>query len=237
MSTVDEKVNIVPQEDAIAEASASPPNNPDKNESSQTGGFILLFFIVGFVAAMVLGWVVFPKLLYSKKSQPFDFNHALHMEEVGEGCESCHYFREDGSFAGVPTLDTCIDCHAEVLGDSADEAIFVEEYVANEREVPWLIYSKQPDCVFFSHTAHIHGANMDCVTCHGHIGESESLKPYEQNRISGYSRDIWGKNIAGFKRNTWDRMKMNDCAACHKETGMHASSVQTQKDACFVCHK
>lgn len=237
MSTVDEKANNVPQEDAAHEAGASPPNNPEDHDSSHAGGYILLFFIAGFVAAMVVGWVLFPKLLYSKKNQPFDFNHALHMEEVGEGCESCHYFREDGSFSGVPTLENCIDCHEEVLGDSEDEAIFVEQYVANEREVPWLIYSQQPDCVFFSHAAHIHGANMDCVTCHGHIGESESLKPYEQNRISGYSRDIWGQNIAGFKRNTWDRMKMNDCAACHKEAGVHESSVQTRKDACFVCHK
>ena len=36
-----------------------------------------------------------------------------------------------------------------------------------------------------------------------HIGESESLKIYEENRITGYSRDIWGKSIGGFKKNTW----------------------------------
>lgn len=79
---------------------------------------------------------------------------------------------------------------------------------------------------------------MDCVTCHGHIGESESARPYEYNRITGYSRDIWGKNIAGIKKNSWDRMKMDDCAQCHKEAGIiHTSSVQTNRDACFVCHK
>ena len=80
-----------------------------------------------------------------------------------------------------------------------------------------MIYSRQPDCVFFSHAAHVKGAEMDCVTCHGHIGESESLKVYEENRITGYSRDIWGKSIGGFKKNTWDRMKMDDCAECHRE--------------------
>jgi cytochrome c553 len=121
--------------------------------------------------------------------------------------------------------------------------------------------------VFFSHAAHIKGADMDCVTCHGHIGESKSLKVYEQNRITGYSRDIWGENIAGFKKNPWDRMKMDDCAECHQrdaagieETGVKSpthryidniinvfspsslsiergDSVQTHRDACFVCHK
>jgi hypothetical protein len=108
--------------------------------------------------------------------------------------------------------------------------------VAKDREVPWLIYSRQPDCVFFSHAAHVISGQMDCVTCHGHIGESTSLKVYEENRITGYSRDIWGKNIAGIKRNSWDRMKMDDCADCHRENNVNQNSVQTQRGGCFVCH-
>jgi hypothetical protein len=77
---------------------------------------------------------------------------------------------------------------------------------------------------------------MDCKTCHGPIGESESLKPYQQNRITGYSRDIWGENMLGIKRNSWDRMKMDDCAECHATSGVSGGSVQTQKDGCLVCH-
>lgn len=202
------------------------------------GGFIILFFIIGFAASMVLGWVIFPKLLYSQKEQPLNFNHAVHVEEVDESCASCHYFREDGSFSGIPKIEQCVDCHEEPMGETEDEAVFVEQYVAKEREVPWLVYSRQPDCVFFSHAAHVIGAEMDCVTCHGHIGESEVSRPYEYNRITFYSRDIWGKNIAGFKKNSWDRMKMDDCAACHKEAGaIHDVSVQTQRGHCYVCHK
>jgi hypothetical protein len=151
------------------------------------GGFIILFFIIGFAASMVLGWVIFPKLLYSQKEQPLNFNHAVHVEEVDESCASCHYFREDGSFSGIPKIEQCVDCHEEPMGETEDEAIFVEQYVAKEREVPWLVYSRQPDCVFFSHAAHVIGAEMDCVTCHGHIGESEVSRPYEYNRITFYS--------------------------------------------------
>lgn len=202
-----------------------------------SGAYILLFFIIGLALSMVVGWTVFPKVLYSKKSQPFDFSHNLHMELVDEGCESCHFFREDGTFSGSPRLAQCIDCHEEVNGESEDEAVFVEQYVAHGREVPWLVYARQPDCVFFSHAAHVKSAEMECVTCHGHIGTSDSLKPYEENRITGYSRDIWGHSIGGFKRNTWDRMKMDDCAECHETAGIHDSSVQTGRDACFVCHK
>lgn len=234
MSTVDEQAKV-PDSPAGAETGAPPAEAA--NDTS--GSFILLFFLLGFFAAAIIGWVIFPKALYSTQSQPIDFSHAVHMEEVDDGCASCHFLREDGTFSGAPSLAQCIDCHEEVQGESEAEAVFVEEYVAKGREVPWLIYSRQPDCVFFSHAAHIVGAEMDCATCHGDIGESDSLKPYQENRLTGYSRDIWGHNIAGFKRNTWDRMKMDDCAACHKEAQIasHTSSVQTQRDACFVCHK
>lgn len=201
------------------------------------GGPIILFFILGLVASLLLGWVVFPQLLYSQKKQPIDFNHVLHNGLVDNGCESCHFFREDGSYAGVPKLAQCIECHEEANGEDPEEIKFVEEYVKKEREVPWLVYSRQPDCVFFSHAAHVKAGGMECVTCHGHIGESENLKVYEQNRISGYSRDIWGKNMLGLKQNTWDRMKMDDCAECHAAANVPAGSVQTRKDGCFVCHK
>lgn len=207
------------------------------NGGGEPGGFIILFFILGFVASLIVGWIIFPKLLYSQKSQPFDFNHALHNEMVDEGCESCHFFREDGTYAGVPTLAQCIDCHEEAQTEDPNEIKFVEEYVQKGREVPWLVYSRQPDCVFFSHVAHVKNAGMDCVACHGHIGESTSLKPYEENRITGYSRDIWGKNISGLKKNTWDRMKMDDCSECHVKNNVKQTSVQTGKGACFVCHK
>jgi len=211
----------------------------DKAKQISTDGAagpIILFFILGLAASLVLGWVIFPKLLYSQKKQPIDFNHVLHVGEM-DGCESCHFFREDGSFSGIPKLAQCVECHEEAQGEDPNEIKFVEEYVANGREVPWLVYARQPDCVFFSHAAHVQKAEMECDTCHGHIGESKHSRVYEENR-----------------------MKMDDCAECHatkeiktdvetlpwplnwaprpyeKQTGNQAR-VKTVKEACFVCHK
>lgn len=93
MSTLDEKATEV-MDDSAAHAK----NGNDSGAS----GYIVLFFIIGFAASMVLGWVAFPKLLYSQKQQPFNFNHAMHVAEVDNGCESCHFFREDGSFREFP---------------------------------------------------------------------------------------------------------------------------------------
>ena len=235
MSTEDKAKEV--SAEAQDQESKTPPTDPEHIEPGQgAGGPITLFFILGLVASLVLGWVIFPQFLYSQKEQPVQFNHVLHNELVEDGCESCHFFREDGTYSGVPKLAQCIDCHEEVNGESPEEEKFVNEYVLKGREVPWLVYSRQPDCVFFSHVAHVKMGQMDCVTCHGHIGESESLKPYEENRISGYSRDIWGKNIAGIKFNSWDRMKMDDCSECHVRNNVNQGSVQTLRGGCFVCH-
>jgi len=260
MSTNDDKAKA----DALTDTGKQPEQDkPEKGNGAS--GSILFFFLVGLIASLLVGWVVFPELLYSKKKQPIDFNHSLHVDMVDEGCESCHFFREDGSFSGVPELAQCIECHEEAQTDHPEEIKFVTQYVEKYREVPWLVYSRQPNCVFFSHAAHVRLAEMDCVTCHGPIGESTHSRIYEENRITGLSRDIWGRNIAGIKRNSWDRMKMDDCAECHAEAATKTasegeapiegffnniiriafpgslsgrkSSVQTQNEACFVCHK
>jgi hypothetical protein len=132
------------------------------------------------------------------------------------------------------------------MGEDPEEIKFVTEYVEPRKEVPWLVYSRQPVCVFFSHAAHVNMAEIDCYICHGTIGDSEHSRPYQYNRLTKYSRDIWGWNIAGLSASGWERlnnpdevdmdeparMKMDDCAECHE-----AKKGPGYKDSCFVCHK
>ena len=51
----------------------------------------------------------------------------------------------------------------------------------------------------------------------------------EVNRISGYSRDIWGPSISGIPSEPWQGMKMDRCVRCHAE--------QNRVDGCVACHK
>ncbi len=202
----------------------------------------LVYFIAGLIPSLIIGWILFPMATYSKQSQPINFSHAIHStpdigidgEKEQEICLYCHGFREDGTFTGIPTLEKCMECHDDPespLGEEPEEEKFLKQYVADEKEVPWMSYYRQPDCVYFSHIAHVEMGKQDCRICHGDHGKSEELPYYQKNRLTGYSINIWGKNIAGYKSNTWDRMKMDDCAECHSEKG------QEQNNACFVCHK
>ncbi len=198
----------------------------ERNQGRSKADWWLL--VAGFVIFSALGFWITPVILYASKPQPVQFSHKLHLEQVDEGCKSCHYFREDGSFSGIPSIKKCMECHGdEPLGDDPREKALIP-YIKEGKPIPWLVYSRQPDCVFFSHAAHVASAGMDCAECHGDHGKTDGLRPYEYNRISGYSRDIWGRNILGIG-DPPDRMKMDDCADCHRENGVH--------DSCFVCHK
>lgn len=208
----------------------------DRQPKKQKSG--LPAFIAGFVVMLVVGWFIFPMLLYSKQEQPIDFSHVKHMAQ-GLECSNCHYFRDDGTFSGVPKGlggdhdGACLNCHEDpdnVQGADPREKQFLEDYVrAGKKDVDWLVYAKQPPCVYFPHSVHVEQGKLSCERCHGPKKDEDVTPPYYQNRISTYSRDIYGRNISGIKSHPWSSMKMGDCGECHEEK--HSSN------ACQTCHK
>lgn len=158
------------------------------------------------------------------------FNHELHAgETVGMACEDCHATSDDGRFGGIPVVASCEPCHAEPQGESEGEATLARDYIGEGREIDWLVYSRQPDNVFFSHAPHVTLAKIPCARCHGDHGTTVSLRPYEENRISTYSRDIWGRSWSRLGRAGNEGMKMSDCTRCHAENGV--------VESCMTCHK
>jgi hypothetical protein len=189
-----------------------------------------LFFGLGVLTALAAGWLAFPRALYERRDQPFRFPHQTHAAKSGtSACNDCHTQAQDGTFAGIPKTKDCATCHADRMGSSPAEALLVNNYVKQGRETPWLVYSRQPANVRFSHAIHTRLAGMTCRQCHGSQGESDELPVYEQNRISGYSRDIWGHSISRLRRRPGDGMKMSDCEDCHRQHGVDAG--------CLGCHR
>jgi hypothetical protein len=188
------------------------------------------WFLAGIASMLLIGWVAFPSMLYENIPQPIQFSHYIHTrEKVGLNCDDCHAFRADGSFSGIPTIQTCAKCHQVQMSDSPEEKKVVEEYVSKNREIPWLVYARQPQNAFFSHAPHVKLANIECSRCHGPHGSTNALPPFERNRISGYSKALWGPHISGRKSHEWEGMMMDDCSHCHNARHVHES--------CLDCHK
>jgi len=185
-------------------------NKDAKKDGFGKGAGGLIIFFAGLILALVSGWVVFPNILYSQKTQPLNFSHAAHQDST---CEDCHYLRKDGSYTGVPRLEKCIECHESPMGDTKDELKLVETYVQNNREIPWLVYSWQPDNVYFSHAPH-NAKNIKCAVCHRDVAQETTLPVFRENRLTGYSGST---------------MKMEVCEKCHAREGT--------TNSCELCHK
>lgn len=189
-----------------------------------------IVFGAGVLVALVVGWVVFPRVLYVQKHQPLDFLHKTHAEKSGlSDCGECHALREDGSFTGLPANEKCAGCHSDKIGTTRAEATLVDNYIKPAHETPWLVYSRQPANVWFSHAIHVKRANLSCTECHSNYGEADQVRLYEVNRISGYSRDIWGHSISRLRRAPHEGMKMSDCEDCHRRHNVEVG--------CLGCHQ
>lgn len=188
-----------------------------------------LTFGMGLGAALACGWLAFPMALYQPIDQPIQFSHKLHTgEDVALTCEDCHALTPDGRF-NMPATESCAGCHSEVQGKTADEKRLVDEYVSKNREIPWLVYARQPENVYFSHAPHLKLAGLKCERCHGAHGTTANLRPFERNRISTYSRDVKPVPVLLAKSSGPGSMTMDDCSRCHHERGV--------RESCLTCHK
>lgn len=189
-----------------------------------------LFFAAGLTASLAFGWFAFPRILYRTESQPLRFSHKTHAgDKGGMKCDDCHSLRADGTFTGIPSLEKCGECHAAPMGTTPEEKLLVDNYVTPNRAIPWRTYSRQPDNAFFSHASHVNLAKLACEECHMDHGKTDALRPYQENRISGYSRDIWGVSISRVAAKGRPGMKMSDCEHCHDSRSV--------KTGCLDCHK
>jgi hypothetical protein len=149
---------------------------------------IITAIAIGIIA---LGGLVIVRSYVPTVVQPIAFNHKIHFEKEIE-CSGCHDSVDKSSTAGKPKLETCMICHETPFGQTAEEEK-VRQYAARGEEIPWRRLYKLPEHVFFPHQTHVVGAQIECKTCHGNIGES--VIPPKRPRI---------------------RLTMNDCIACHQ---------------------
>ena len=180
-----------------------------------------IVFLAGVLAALGAGWLGFPHAIYQSRPQPVDFSHKVHADKAGAKCEDCHAFRDDGTFAGIPTLDKCAGCHAAAMGSTAAEKNFIDRYVTPQREPQWASYARQPENVYFSHITHVKLAQVKCERCHGDEGATDTLRALP----AGPHQRLLARHLDG----RTPGMKMDDCVACHRQQGLEHS--------CLDCHK
>jgi hypothetical protein len=122
--------------------------------------------------------------------QPVPFSHKHHVLDDGIDCRYCHTSVETAAFAGIPSTETCMNCHSQIWANAA----MLEPVRASFRtgqSLSWTRVHDLPDFVFFNHSIHV-SKGIGCASCHGRV----DLMPLT------------------YKVNT---LYMNWCLDCHRE--------------------
>ncbi|MGE3269032.1 MAG: cytochrome c3 family protein [Chloroflexota bacterium] len=101
--------------------------------------------------------------------QPIPFSHKHHVGDDGIACQYCHTSVETSSFAGMPSSETCMNCHSQVWNQS-DTLAAVRQSVQTGQPLVWERVHKLPDFVYFNHSIHVQ-KGVACETCHGRVDE------------------------------------------------------------------
>lgn len=122
--------------------------------------------------------------------QPIAFSHRHHVTEIGLDCQTCHVYARRSPVAGIPSVETCIGCHAQVLTERPE----IQKLLAfweNKEPIPWVRVHDLPDYARFSHKRHVLGG-LACADCHGDVAQMEIAEQRES-------------------------LSMGWCVSCHKE--------------------
>ena len=109
--------------------------------------------------------------------QPIEFPHNTHVEKGLTCTEYCHESVTKGPQAGLPSVNTCMICHAAIATDKP-RIQQITALQAKGQDLNWQrVFGYPPQQhVRFNHEPHIR-AKVECSTCHGSIAEQTVAQP------------------------------------------------------------
>src|SRR3954470_16900309 len=125
-----------------------------------------------------------------ERQQPVQFSHKHHVGDDGIDCRYCHQTVETTASAGLPSTQTCMNCHSQLWSDSP----YLEPVRASFRDnkpIQWERVHDLPEYVYFNHSIHVN-KGVGCSTCHGQIDQMPAV--YQENTL-----------------------QMEWCLACHRD--------------------
>jgi hypothetical protein len=167
------------------------------------------------LTVLTVGWFTQPDRFargYAPE-QPIPYSHRLHAGVHRIPCLYCHVNAQRSRHAGVPAVETCMNCHSVTLSDSP----YIQELTAvyeSGRPMNWRRIHSLPDHVYFDHRPHVN-AGVECQTCHGEI----------------QTLDIVSQHMS---------MRMGNCLGCHRDAHDALppdSEIVEGAEHCNACHR
>jgi cytochrome c551/c552 len=123
--------------------------------------------------------------------QPIEFSHKVHAGQNGISCNYCHTGANKSKMAGIPSLNTCMNCHKFVqdgplTGTTEIAKIYkaldydpsTQKYGDNPSPIRWIRVHNLPDHAYFNHSQHVVAGKLECQTCHGPVQEMDVIQQH-----------------------------------------------------------
>ncbi len=135
--------------------------------------------------------------------QPVAFPHKTHIAKGMTCTDYCHESATKGPIAGLPSVNTCMICHAAIATDRPIIQAITERQQRG-LDLAWQrVYGFYPEShVRFHHAAHLR-AGVECATCHGNVAEQVVAE-----RVVDHTMNFC---VSCHKA----KQASNDCLVCH----------------------
>ena len=195
--------------------------------------------LVGSVATAGIWYYFTPK--YTRVGyqpiQPVAFSHTIHAGQLGLDCRYCHNGVEKSWYSNIPSANTCMNCHNQVLKDDPRLAL-VRESAATGKTIPWVQIHKLPDYVYFNHSVHVN-RGVSCVECHGRVDKMDEVRhaqPLSMTFCLDCHRDPAARVRPPELVYNLGWVKPPDFAQTHGKKFVHDWKVNSSQN-CSACHR
>jgi hypothetical protein len=167
-------------------------------------------------------------------SQPVLFSHRHHAGDLRIDCRFCHATVESAAFAGMPTTQTCLNCHSQVFADTPMLQPVIQSF-ATRQPLQWTRVTRLPDHVYFNHSAHL-ARGVSCIACHGDLRRmalTAKARPLDMRECIDCHRDSTSQQrtndeLLAAPSSSWSRVHdgklppenfpaqhLTNCSTCH----------------------
>jgi hypothetical protein len=182
----------------------------------------------GVIALMVVARTPLAHAQREPIAQPLEFDHRHHAGDDGIDCRYCHEGAWVGPHAGVPPLERCMGCHAQIWNESPQLELLRDAWFT-QKPIVWARVHRLADFAFFDHSAHVrHG--VGCSTCHGRVDQMAVVEQVSELTM-GWCLDCH-RDPSGRIRPLDRITDMGWAGAPHE----HAPSVSPRTE-CITCHR
>jgi hypothetical protein len=210
--------------------------------SANLAATITLLIVAGLIAAVLVGWWIWPHTDYSRHvfwqvDQPVPFSHEHHVSGLGLDCRFCHTSVEISASAGLPSTRTCMTCHSQIWTNAALLEP-VRQSLASDTPIRWNRVNDLPDYVYFNHGIHI-AKGVGCSSCHDDVGRM-SLSYKAKSLTMGFCLDC--HRNPGPRLRPHDQIFNTEWKRTHETPSAQALLAEYRIGArtltdCSICHR